>query len=535
MKHFCLYLALSFTVVMLEGIQAQHGFSGYLEPVKPQSPAFGKDIVILDNNSQDQRDVAICGAFNGWLYSAYSFYYPVGGFMAVNILRSTDGGITWTVINRDDLPPNCGSPISISIAAGGNSLATLKLFVAWTVTDNALHYPAFGQIDRFNANGSWEAMLTYFLHVWDISLATDGSYPAANSNPFSLGVLYSTFHVSGSRDTVGFYSSADGGMTLTNRQVLATTSKRFPKVSLAYGRCPSYGSGRYFATWEEDQTYTSGIGNIYASHSEPGFNSAFTTPVYLNGFDPLSVNKTRRPLLSCQSGGSDNDSLNLTEVIMVEKQLSPATYDTRGFYNLQAATSNHFDEFSVTSPTNNKIQPNITFKPVNSTFMLTYYDSVANALPALAKDMNMADPGSWNFFDNAYNDSPDIIAPFPVVAYNPVMQDCAFSWVKEGTGGNGVDMFDEQSSTYTGTGTDQIYDHGILVYPNPATGRIMIMERGPAVNGTLSILDPDGREVFADHVVQMPFRADVSEFPAGLYLVRLIDNNGMRMGRFVKE
>jgi hypothetical protein len=537
-KHFFFLFFLLF-FFSLQGIRAQQGFFNPYVPLKHQSPAFGKDIIINYYPGQDQRNVTLCSAFNGWLYAAYSYYYPVGQFMAVNIYQSTDNGITWNSMNWEVLPPTFGPPITVSIAAGGNTLSTLKLFVAWTITDTTIYtYPGFGEIDRFNGvTGEWETMLTHFDNCWDISLATDGLYPATNSNPFSVGVLYSVFHVPGLyKDSVIFYSSGDGGMTFGNRQVLATTSKRFPKVSLAYGRSHSDSTGRYFATWEEDQTYKSGIGDIYTSHSNPDFNSAFTNPVWVNSLDSSAINKSRRPVIACQSSGLDNDSSNLTELIMFEKQLSPNTYDTRGFYNLKSTTSNQFDEFSITSLPNNKIQPDIAFNPFDSTFMLTYYDSVAHGLPFLINDVNLANPGAWNVQTQEYNDSPDIAAPFPIVALNPGEQAGATVWAKEGSGGNGVAMFDAPYSTYTEIKNTKNENNTIIIYPNPARDKCKVQCAKCNIKN-IEIFNLCGEKVYgAEFPAGGGDAVEVNlDFPEGVYFVQVTSDKIVEVGKIIKE
>jgi len=41
-----------------------------------RSPIFGKDIVINDQPGQNQQNLSVCSAFNGWLYAVY-FYVEI--------------------------------------------------------------------------------------------------------------------------------------------------------------------------------------------------------------------------------------------------------------------------------------------------------------------------------------------------------------------------------------------------------------------------------------------------------------------------
>jgi len=61
-----------------------------------------------------------------------------------------------------------------------------------------------------------------------------------------------------------------------------------------------------------------GYGGMVA-HSEPDFNSPFTTPVCLDSLDSTGINKNRNPKITCQFSIADNDSSNLTEIILAEK------------------------------------------------------------------------------------------------------------------------------------------------------------------------------------------------------------------------
>ena len=443
MKTRLTFFVLILFLLSMEGIHAQFGlFGGSVVPLKPQSPMFGKDIVIYDSASQNQTKVVISSAFNGWLYAAYEYFSTRYGREAFEVLKSVDNGITWNVIFGG--PSEASSSFSsFDIAVTGDSISNIKVFIAWISPGGPIGYDGAGDVWRLDANGNFIDGID--LNASYVAIATDFMYPASNSNPCSIGVLYaSNYNSIHNKDTLVLLSSSNGGMSYNNRQVIALDSNNFHDVSLAYGRSPSWSSGRYFAAWTETNGFTSYTGHIYTAHSNPDFNSPFTTPVCLDSLDPTGINKFKNPAIACQFSSSDNDSSNLTEVIMLEKQLSANNYDTRGFYNLQATTSNHFGEFSLTSSSNNKTQPDINFNPYNSVFMLTYYDSTLQSLPFLTNDVNLANPGTWNIITPAYNDSPNLAAPYPKVALDMLQQQGADVWIKEGAGGNSVAMFDAQ-------------------------------------------------------------------------------------------
>jgi hypothetical protein len=520
-----------------EGTHAQTGFiSGSSVPLQPQSTLFGTDIVIHDSTTENQAQVKICSSFNGWLYVAYTYFSTKYNSPAIQILKSVDNGITWTVISDIVSTPFYNSYLSLDIAVIGDSISNLELFVSWVMSSDSPGYPGQGYVDQFDAiTGNWVNILLQVGYCYSIALSTDFMYPATFSNPRSLGILYSAgYPFSPQSDSIIFRSSSDGGMTLNNRQILSsTTVNKFHNVALTYGRSPSWDSGRYFSAWEDKDSYTSKTGHIFRSHSNPNFNSAFSKPVCIDSIDPSAINKVRNPKIACQFSSTDNDSSNLTEVIMLEKQLSSNSYDTRGFYNLQATTSNHFNEFSLLSSSNNKTQPDINFNHYNSTFLLTYYDSTTQSLPFLTNNVNLTNPGTWNIVSQAYNDSPNLSAPYPKVALDMGQQQGADVWIKEGTGGNGVAMFDAQFNNYTGIVRNNTTEESqsFKVFPNPCNSSITIvidLKRKETVKITFNNQIGEVIGIVADQ----PFsegksliKYEVTNFSSGSYLLNFMGEN----------
>ena len=499
MKTLLKSLFLFLLLFSISGVNAQSISNGVSIPSKPQSPFFANDIVIHDSSTQNQRQVKICSAFNGWLYAVYTYHFTKYhcNCPGITILKSIDNGITWNIIDDIFTTPSADTISSIDIAVGGDSISNLKVFLSTVLLSGSMEFPGEGDITRFDGDGNYLDGITFQNGITGIALSTDIMYPASNSNPFSIGVLYassSTFPILA--DSLVLLSSSNGGKSFDNYKMIATGTSHFYDVSLAYGRSPSYPSGRYFAAWTQTENFTNFIGHIFTAHSNPDFNSPFTIPVCLDSLDASGINKMKKPVIACQFSGADNDSANLTEVIMAEKQLSPNNYDIRGFYNLQATTSNHFNEFTLSSSTNNKTEPDISFNPYSSTFMLTYYDSTISSLPFLINDVNLANPGVWNILTTAYNDSPDIAAPYPKVEVNLGNQQGANVWVKEGTGGNGIALYDAPTHYWTGiSGNNATKENWSLqIYPNPCISNIIVdFELQKASNVTIAIYNLVGQ------------------------------------------
>ena len=323
MKHLFTILVIILFGGSIQFLYSQTGSNDFPGlPLNPnKSVLFGKDIVINGQPDQDQRRVAICSAFNGWLYAANSFQYGASKYAALTILKSIDNGLTWTVLAVGDITIPNTQFTCVELVTTGNSVSDLKLLLAVVYLGEPLTFPAGGGfIVRYNGvTGAPEEKIFEDGPIYEMSLGSDFLYPAIGSNPGSLGVLLSKY--SDSADTLIFRSSSNDGLSLDNKQVIAISPQRFRNVSLSYGRSPSFPNGSYFACWEERNDLTSSYGRIYTSHTQPNFNSPFTNPIRIDNLDPNDSNLCRNPSIACQYNNVDNDSSNMTEVILFEKRM----------------------------------------------------------------------------------------------------------------------------------------------------------------------------------------------------------------------
>jgi hypothetical protein len=470
----------------------------------------------------------ICSAFNGWLYGAYNYYDNSVQYDRAVIVRSKDNGVSWAVIHDGTSGIKHFGYSKMAILACGHDTNNLKVFIGFCNFDTLSGYRTIDVV-RFDKNGVGESDIFSELSrdVRDLALASDDLYQATNSNPFSLAVVYSKITYDG--DSIVFWSSSNGGIYFDSHHNLAGSSHYFHKVALAYGRSQSCSSGRYFAAWEEQDNVNSVSGHIYTSHSEPDFNSPFTSPVLLDSLDASTANKASNPIIACQNNVADNDSSNLTEVVLFEKYV-PATskYNIAGCYNKKATNSNNFQEFTIDASTNNKLQPDICFNAFDSTFIVTYFDSTAQKLPYYIHDFNMTVPDAWVELSAGYNDYNNLMAPHPKVVMDFGKQMGANAWIAARSGGNGAAMFDSPFTYYTGIPTNSQNDLVRLIglYPNPSSTTIRIaFELKNAGNVTIDVMDIMGQTIGTvtdqdyspgRHVVQY----DVSNLPDGNFLYR---------------
>jgi len=508
-----------------------------IDPVIPfrtdRSVLFGKDIVINNEPQINQRQVAVCTAFNGWLYAAYTYTDPTTHFVRLNIMKSVDNGLTWTLFINQGFIGDAKSLTSYDIIAIGDSLTNLKLVAAWVSSPSPNPQAGGGNPQVWVYGGVTGAYENYLLDVGGatcIALANDYPYPATNSNPHSLCIIYSDrFAWAGGIDSLYICTSSDGGHSISNKRVIATSTNLIHKVDIAYGLSSTMNSGRYYAVWEEQTSWNNSVGHIFTAHSEPNFNSPFTKPVKLDSIDPSALNNARFPVIACQYNNTDNDSSNITEMIFFDKYIpSENRYDIAGFYNLQSTNSNHFTPFTINSTSDYRISPSVAFNPYSSKFMVTYYDSTNQKLPFLQHDFNMTNPGNWEVVSQGYNDSSNLSSPQPKVVYNPSQKQGMNVWSSEGQASNGIAMFDAQYLT-TGISSNDLQgnDLKVQIYPNPCTSAFNISFcLGGSEHVTIALYDIYGQSMgtITDHIFSSGTHVlnnNVTGIAPGAYVVKV--------------
>jgi hypothetical protein len=455
--------------------QSRPGNNGMVPYKSAGFPLFGKDIMINNIPSENQMNVSICSAFNGWLYAAYWVKLPEvsNGSMQVDILKSEDSGLHWNLLQTFLTGWPTEIFTSFKIVACGNNLSNLKVFLGMVYYDTLWHsgtayVPRF---DGITGQGEVDILDDQSANTQYLDIASDFNFSALNADPCSFAILYAKGQ---GNNSLIFRSSSDGGMTLNNTKVVAvsTNQLRFNRVALNFGRSSTYSDGRYFATWQLKSTDNLGFNHIYTSHSEPGITGSFTSPICLDSIDQSLIGQCKNPVIACQFGGYDNDSSNLTEVVLAEKYNALTNnYDIIGFYNRNAATSSTFYRFDLASSDHNEIQPSINFNPYDSTFMVTYYDSTDRKLPFIINKVDFLTPDAWQILCLGYNDSPSLSNPLPTVTLSLADHQGVNSWIGNPTGGLGLALFDSPSSTYTGYSNKHLSPDEKLVriHPNPCS------------------------------------------------------------------
>jgi hypothetical protein len=526
-----LLLTALLTIIMFRLSGQQLINSSALQPLKEINPVlFADDIVINDQPSQDQGNISICSAFNGWLYAIHSHIGINGGFLTT--LRSTDNGNTWEVL-LDGIAFTHSLLKRMTIMACGNTISDLKVFLGFVYSDTLAHTSG-ARVLRYSGEpfAFEDAILEEpSSYVTDLAISNDNLFPSSQSNPYSIAVLYSKRAPS---DSLIFISSSNGGLSFDNRKVIAYSQKHFGNVALGYGFSPTMNTGRYFGAWQVTDNIYTDLGNIYCAHTEPNFNSPFTQPKNLDSLDVTAIKKCKNPVLVCQSDDMDNDSADLTEIILFDKYISSSnTYTTTSYFNKRAASDTHFNPFSFSSSANRIKMADLTYNPFDSTFLLTYFDSTNLKLPLLSKNVNLVNPDNWDVLSTGYNDSQNLKVPDPQVELNIGMQQGCNTWVSESSDGNGIALFDAPYHYFTGFSFMEQRHDLLTVCPNPCSDYAKVsFHLSDRQMASLFIINLLGKtnKLFSDRICETGENSiliNVSGFPEGHYILTLISETSI--------
>ena len=436
---------------------------------------YANDIIINSDPTIDQRSVKLAVAYNGWLFAAFNTVNVSTNSGGITIMASTDNGATWSQVDSYSVP-NVRYP-AFDIVVAGTDLSDLKLYLVG-VNNNISSNTYILFVDKYNA-----ATFTFIespynenkgtRKIYDVSMATDYRFPAVEASPYSVGFAYSIY--SSSRDSINFIGSTDGGTVWNVKQNIATTGSYYRKVSLAYGRSVSASNGRYFAAWEQLFSSTARTGHIYTSRNQSTISGLWIDPQNLDSISSTMINLCRNPSIAVQFNNIDNDSSSVTAVVLVDRDYTGngSDYDMLGFYNKRAHYTNFWYRLDIVNSGENDMFSDITYDPGVNNFLAVYYDSTNNKLPYVINDMNLTVPSTWTTINGQYNDESNLSMPYPRVEINPVNNQAAQVWTANGTGTNGIAMFDAE---YSNVGVKEVTQNveNVSVYPNPVVNNLNI-------------------------------------------------------------
>jgi len=105
-----------------------------------------------------------------------------------------------------------------------------------------------------------------------------------------------------------------------------------------------------------------------------------------------------------------------------------------------------------------------------------------------------------------------------------------------GTDANGCTAY----LCYTVSATDgveelEIEDYGIKIYPNPANTEITIELKDRRQKTEVSIFNLTGEELFKQQTTNNKQQINISILPSGIYFVKIVNEQGVSVGKFVKN
>ncbi len=505
MKMKKIFQTLIFLTLAVTGSSAIAQTGNYGTPYKnTESAAYGTDILIQGNLSEDQRNTKIVVAANGYLYSAYLI--STGGF---RVARSVDNGTTWTYssllrggyyINAIDLAVTGANANSTNVWAVSSGFMKASIDV-WEVTleklDQQLSLITSTSIDNMISNFGFP----------DVAIATDFAFPSAGAAPFSIGLIYSK--VNAVNDNIIFKSSADGGNTFSNTQTLASSGHYYVNVALAFGRSAALPEGRYFAAWDklpDFSYYYSSFGQVYTSHSLTGFNSVWAAPYQVDVVGGGLNNGAKDPSIACQDDLLNNSGNAFSVVVTWDKKLDAAGNYTAvfGAGNLNPVTGAAWlPVFSSGTGNIRDIEQDVAYDASHQRFYATWSDSLTAKLKCSYTGMNLNAGGSWTSFSNGYNDAANIQNPFPKVRVNTVSQQVVNVWSSQRSSTFANSTFDRSDYAVGTAEVPAVEKFNFTLGPNPCkleTNISFTLVTEAAVN--ISVFDLSGRLV-----AEIPFRS----------------------------
>jgi hypothetical protein len=400
---------------------------------------FFADDVVVSSDPRDHTKPKLVVHSNGTVFATY-INRQDSSFRA---FRSTDNGTSWTVVNRNF----AASFRFYDYDIVGIGIDTIALaYVGRFSGDDIFNISIFDGVTGAGISSRGSETTTSRRSV---AIATDKQFPAAGTSPFGIACVYSK---SGLTDSLIYVASSDAGATWGIRRAVAQTTIFFNKVALAYGRSALASAGRYTYAVEHQIGGADGrFGNIVSTYiAGIGVNAlAFLAPpVFLDSLVG-APGALRRPALASQFSETNNDSANMTTVLVADRLVGGANVSVVSYTNKRAATANTFANPTqwvtrnvVAAPGVQK-QGKVRYDPVNNNFCATGFDSTTGRLPYLTTGRNsLAD---WTTVSTSYNgDLTGILNPEPHVEVNPVSGQSAHVWVRQ-NGALGQMLFDAQN------------------------------------------------------------------------------------------
>ena len=501
-------------------------------PLNPASMLTFIPDVVMKPALENQTDVKIATAFNGWNYSVFTTHG--GANDGIFVMQSKDHGVTWRTLFSSS-----GFFYSADLAVCGNDTNTLVCYLSSILYDSTSGNHTFF-VTKINARTGAiiNAAITETFPdtLYDVAIAHDYLHPASGATPYSVEVVYSK-HGS-AEDSVIAWLSIDGGISFTNRKMVDTSTDRFGKLALSYGYSPGFPAGCYFVAFEQ-HIANEKYGHIKLSRTDSLVTDSFTIPVYIDSVysavnDTEWSNHASNPSISIQNSIVNNDSSGLTAVVLWESSYNGTPdIDCVGAYSYQAGSSSGAWNYTWVDyfAAYHTYQPDICYDETQNKFLVTYWDSTRNQLRYYDESFNMPTPAIWNLVGGQYNDRVgSLVNPYPQVTFDPLFNSADFAWNEIRTSFSTA-LYDAQNSW--SIVPEQQHAFGFSShFPNPASDDVVFnFELDKTQSVSLELYDVVGNKISANTNENLEagshqIKIDVSKLPAGYYTSILTTGDG---------
>lgn len=344
---------------------------------------FAGDVNINPSQTLEYGEPRVTVAFNGDVYVS-RLVRPNGENMwaGYDLLKSTDGGQTFTELTTGQATPINTYYTALDILACGSNDADFKLVVSLARIDlgsgvakiGMAWYNMAGTIGggvlldeatyTSNSSRGWES----------ISLSSDTKSPASQSAPFSITIAASKASLF---DSVVVWTGNDGGASFTRRS-LAGTAGYIKNVSCATGTINGSTYPRAGIVWDEHLNEADEWGNVKAhfiwSDDGTDFNTSGPYDVAYTG------NQQRTPVITMANDATLPDYHGCITYVHNGQDKDVRMVAFSLLVNGPPQIDPSFLDVAVADGPGDQVDPHTSYNPADNMFLFTYYNAGNDAL-----------------------------------------------------------------------------------------------------------------------------------------------------------
>lgn len=515
-----------------------------------QKATWGSDIIVSPAAGRYYKNARVSVGYDGTIYVGRLWATsPSGPYQNWEVIKSADTGHTFSPVVSANVS---GSNLyrSFDMITAGANATDFKVFVARCSTDTTTGHRELYYYS-YDAAGTHLNTLAYevdtyangYNRAWEsLSLASDWKEPNSISSPYNIslaGVKGSSY------DSIVVWVSKDAGTTVTRRSLYGTI-KYIKNISAAVGSTiPAVSTyGRLGVVWDEYGTYLKQWGNVNARYvfaddaSDPSININ-VMQVGLNDSMYRNPSITLSQQTGTVTGPGDSD---IRTVILMETNNITGNYtsivgrtdDSLILHNINLTQGT---TVAFGTAAGGILDPHSVYDPAYNNFMVTYYDSAAQALVYSLKALSSTPTSAVNVFKANYRDASTAMGmtAYPRTDINNVIHQAVFVW-----NDNYKTMLDAEYALPTSVQSILANVTDVQVFPNPATDQVNVafVSQQPD-NVTARVYDITGRQISS---MQASVDAginkiamSVSTLPTGNYFVNIKGDKVDFNLRFAKE